>query len=104
MKITRNENKNITRWRQDGKWCERKAYMALYARAREAITGGIYRWGGKLPSKRAMAERYGVSVITVEHAYALLAEEGYVEPRERSGYFIIIKRKMLFPWGTGERK
>lgn len=72
-----------------------KAYMALYARVREAITGGIYRWGGKLPSKRAMAERYGVSVITVEHAYALLAEEGYVEPRERSGYFIIIKRKML---------
>ena len=29
-----------------------KAYMALYARVREAITGGIYRWGGKLPSKR----------------------------------------------------
>ncbi len=27
-----------------------KAYMALYARVREAITGRIYRWGGKLPS------------------------------------------------------
>ena len=76
-----------------------KAYMALYARVREAITGGIYRWGGKLPSKRAMAERYGVSVITVEHAYALLAEEGYVEPRERSGYFIIYKEEDAFPVG-----
>ena len=75
-----------------------KAYMALYARVREAITGGIYRWGGKLPSKRAMAERYGVSVITVEHAYALLAEEGYVEPRERSGYFIIYKEEDAFPF------
>ena len=73
--------------------------MALYARVREAITGGIYRWGGKLPSKRAMAERYGVSVITVEHAYALLAEEGYVEPRERSGYFIIYKEEDAFPVG-----
>ena len=76
-----------------------KAYMALYARVREAITGGIYRWGGKLPSKRAMAERYGVSVITVEHAYALLTEEGYVEPRERSGYFIIYKEEDAFPVG-----
>lgn len=76
-----------------------KAYMALYARVREAITGRIYRWGGKLPSKRAMAERYGVSVITVEHAYALLAEEGYVEPRERSGYFIIYKEEDAFPVG-----
>ena len=76
-----------------------KADMALYARVREAITGGIYRWGGKLPSKRAMAERYGVSVITVEHAYALLAEEGYVEPRERSGYFIIYKEEDAFHVG-----
>lgn len=84
----------------------KKAYMALYARVREAITGGIYRWGHKLPSKRAMAERHGVSVITVEHAYALvLAEEGYVEPRERSGYFIIYKEEDAFsPWGIGERK
>ena len=75
-----------------------KAYMALYARVREAITGRIYRWGGKLPSKRAMAERHGVSVITVEHAYALLAEEGYVEPRERSGYFIIYKEEEIHPF------
>ena len=81
-----------------------KAYMALYARVREAITGRIYRWGGKLPSKRAMAERYGVSVVTVEHAYALLAKKGMANRGNGAATFLFIKRKMLFPWGTGERK
>jgi GntR family transcriptional regulator/MocR family aminotransferase len=30
-----------------------------------------------------------VSTITVEHAYDLLREEGYIESRERSGYFVV---------------
>lgn len=29
--------------------------------------------------------------MTVEHAYALLADEGYIEPIERSGYFVIFR-------------
>lgn len=81
-----------------------KAYMALYARVREAITGGIYRWGGKLPSKRAMAERYGVSVITVEHAMRFLRKKGMSNRGNGAATLSFIKRKMLFPWGTGERK
>lgn len=41
----------------------------------------------KLPSKRALARNLGVSVITVEAAYAQLIAEGYVCAEERRGYF-----------------
>ncbi len=74
-----------------------KAYMQLYTQIREDIIRGIYSYGGKLPSKRALAERTGVSVITVEHAYDLLSEEGYIETRERSGYFVVYKEEDAFP-------
>ena len=64
------------------------AYMQLYTQLREDIVGGIYHLGQRLPSKRMLSEELGVSVITIEHAYAILADEGYVESRERSGYFV----------------
>lgn len=63
-------------------------YMELYLALREQITKGVYRFGGRLPSKRQLAEQRGVSLVTVTHAYDLLTEEGYVEARERSGYFV----------------
>lgn len=69
------------------------AYMALYLSIRDAITSGVYGYGAKLPSKRQTAEAQGVSLITVAHAYDLLVEEGYVEPRERSGYFVVFRER-----------
>lgn len=68
------------------------AYMQLYTQLRTDIVGGVYPFGVKLPSKRLLAEEAGVSVITVEHAYAILCDEGYVESRERSGYFVIYRQ------------
>ena len=67
------------------------AYLQLYQQLREDIVSGAFPCGSKLPSKRILAEETGVSVITVEHAYALLCDEGYVESRERSGYFVIFR-------------
>lgn len=67
------------------------AYLQLYAQLREDIIQGNYLWGHKLPSKRLLAQEVGVSNITVEHAYALLCDEGYAEARQRSGYFVIFR-------------
>lgn len=64
------------------------AYLQLYNLLKEDITAGTYHFGEKLPSKRMTADETGVSVITVEHAMQLLAEEGYIESREKSGYFV----------------
>lgn len=65
------------------------AYRQLYAQLKEALVSGAYPPGSRLPSKRALAAELGISVITVEHALALLADEGWVEPRERSGVYAL---------------
>lgn len=67
------------------------AYLQLYEQLREDITKGILPFGTKLPSKRLLAAETQVSVITIQHAYAILCDEGYTEARQRSGYFVIYK-------------
>ena len=69
------------------------AYLQLYIALREDIVGGVYTFGARLPSKRLLSEETGVSVITVEHAYSILCDEGYAESRERSGYYVIYREK-----------
>lgn len=71
---------------------DKSAYLQLYLQLREDITAGVYKYGAKLPSKRLLSEESGVSVITVEHAYAILCDEGYAEARQRSGYYVIYLR------------
>ena len=63
------------------------AYLQLYMLLRQDIVDGSLPEGSKLPSKRTLAAELGVSVITVEHALALLLDEGYACARPRSGYY-----------------
>ena len=63
------------------------AYMQLYRALRADLVSGALPFGAKLPSKRTLAEELGLSLITVEHAFALLADEGYLETRPRSGTY-----------------
>ena len=67
------------------------AYLQLYTQVRDDIIKGIYPSDSKLPSKRTISTDTGVSTVTVEHAYALLCDEGYAEARERSGYFVTFR-------------
>lgn len=68
---------------------KRPAYLQIYRQIRDDITSGAFEYNSKLPSKRLLADEVGVSTVTVEHAYELLCDEGYIEPRERSGYFVV---------------
>lgn len=70
----------------------RPVYLQLYKQIRDDIIAENYLYNTKLPSKRSLAEETGVSTITVEHAYALLCDEGYVEARERSGFVVIFRK------------
>ena len=67
------------------------AYLQLYTQIRDDITSGVLKAGDRLPSKRTLSAETGVSVITAEHAYAILCDEGYAESRERSGYYVIYR-------------
>ena len=70
----------------------RPYYLQLYRQIRDDVIAENYPYNSKLPSKRCLAEEADVSTITVEHAYALLCEEGYVEARERSGFVVIFRK------------
>ncbi len=82
---------------------KRPVYLQIYKQMKEDIVSGAYSLGNKLPSKRLLANEIGVSTITVEHAYELLCEEGYLEARERSGYIVIFRPTDGFA-ASGEKK
>ena len=69
-------------------------YEALYRHIRSDILDGTLRPGEKLPSKRALAENLEVSKITVEAAYNQLLAEGYIQSREKVGYFVEAVERM----------
>lgn len=74
------------------KTAHKTAYLQLYEQLKTDIVSGVYGYGCKLPSKRILAGETDVSVIPVEQAYALLCDEGYVEARQRRGYFVIYRQ------------
>ena len=83
----------------------KKKYALIYENLRANITDGTIKYGEKLPSKRAAADSFDASVITVEHAYELLESEGYIESRPRRGYFaryvadgILAEKESNFPF------
>ena len=74
----------------------RPVYLQIYKQIRQDIVNGIYPLGAKLPSIRLLADELAVSSVTVDHAYALLCDEGYVESRERSGFVVIFRKDDRF--------
>ena len=81
----------------------RPVYLQIYKQIKEDIINGNYPYNTKLPSKRLLADETETSTITVEHAYLLLCDEGYVESRERSGYFVIFRNSDGFALPSTER-
>ena len=76
---------------------KQKAYVQLYKQLRTDIINSVYKYGDKLPSKRILAEETLTSVITVEHSYAILRDEGYIESKQRSGYFVTYRKNDFVP-------
>ncbi|MBR6966052.1 MAG: PLP-dependent aminotransferase family protein [Clostridia bacterium] len=64
------------------------AYLRLYRELKKQILSGAYSYGERFPSKRAAAGESGLSLITVQHAYEILCDEGWLTARERSGFFV----------------
>lgn len=54
----------------------------------EHIQTGVYKVGEKMPSVRALSKKAQVSIATVNSAYAILEERGWVEAKPKSGYFV----------------
>lgn len=66
----------------------RPLYWQIYAQIRRDITSGALPAREKLPSKRGLAASLGVSVTTVDAAYAQLACEGFIESQPKRGFYV----------------
>lgn len=73
-----------------------KAYLHIYNIIRDSIISGAYPFMSKIPSKRDCAQEHKVSIVTVEHAYELLIQEGYIESRPKSGFVVIYRADDAF--------
>lgn len=60
-------------------------YEQLRRRVIAAIAHGELRPGARLPSVRSLAVDLGVNLHTVNKAYALLRDDGYITMRRGSG-------------------
>lgn len=70
-------------------------YEHLYKCIKTDILQGILHAGEKLPSKRSLAKNLGISVITVENAYAKLISEGYLYSMPKRGFYVTDFRDTL---------
>jgi GntR family transcriptional regulator/MocR family aminotransferase len=66
----------------------RTGYRDIYERIRTSISEGGLNAGDRLPSARVLAAELNVARGTVDTAYALLAGEGFVVSRGRSGTIV----------------
>lgn len=72
-------------------------YLEIYEKIKNKIQRGFLQPKEKLESRRGMAERLNIGINTVENAYAMLMEEGYIESRQRIGYFVANQNLILKP-------
>ncbi len=71
---------------------DRNSPTSLYLQLYESVKNQIIRKelapDSLLPSKRTLAMHLGISVKTVENAYAQLLLEGYIYSEEKKGFFV----------------
>ena len=60
-------------------------YMQIRNQIILGIAGGQLAPGEKLPTIRALADETGINMMTVNKAYQLLKQEGYISADRRSG-------------------
>src|SRR5258708_6296627 len=63
-------------------------YKQLAVRISELIEHGTLRAGERVPSVRKCSEQQSVSIATVMQAYRLLEDQGVIEARPQSGYYV----------------
>lgn len=63
-------------------------YLSLYEKLKNQIIEGQYHSNDKFPSKRQLSEHLSMSHTTIEHAYQLLLDEGFIYSKPRSGYYV----------------
>src|SRR2546422_2993981 len=82
--------------------------LPLYLQVARQIEGqirkGALRIGDRVPSIRGLRRQQGVSVSTVLQAYYWLENQGWIEPRPQSGFYVRVPYAELVPAPESESK
>ncbi|HLQ86463.1 MAG TPA: PLP-dependent aminotransferase family protein [Salinisphaeraceae bacterium] len=70
-------------------------YEQVAQAMRERVAHGVYRVGDRLPSIRELCREFGISVTTAQTAYGRLEDEGLIEARPKSGYYLLPRNRPL---------
>jgi DNA-binding transcriptional regulator YhcF (GntR family) len=63
-------------------------YQQVADRLRQLITEGTLQPGDRLPSVRKLHNQLSVSISTILEAYRVLEDQGWVQARSQSGYYV----------------
>ncbi|MEV4183889.1 winged helix-turn-helix domain-containing protein [Streptosporangium canum] len=66
----------------------RRPYLRIADDIRREMAAGRYAVGEQLPVARELADKYGVAMMTIGNALAVLRDEGLIETRQGSGSFV----------------
>lgn len=72
-------------------------YAQVAARIRDLVDKRTLRPGQRIPSVREYSRQAKVSISTVVQAYRLLEDQGIIEARPKSGYYVRAKPLVLAP-------
>lgn len=79
-------------------------YQQLYNQIKVAISLNEIKNGEKLISKRKLAQYLHISQNTIESAYEQLMAEGYIESKNRRGYFVCYYSDNIHPTPSKSEK
>lgn len=66
-------------------------YVQIANRIKSWISEGTYLPGSKIPSMRELSTKLNVSISTVIQSYQLLEQQGFLEAKPQSGYYVKIR-------------
>lgn len=72
-------------------------YESVAENVKTQLEKGVYRPGDRLSSVRALSRQLGVSISTVIQAYQLLEDQGLIEARPQSGYYVRPQSQLRCP-------
>src|ERR1051325_5249300 len=79
----------------------RHSGLPLYLKVAQQIEGqirkGALQGGDKVPSIRGLKRQQGVSASTVLQAYFWLENQGWIEPRPQSGFYVRVPFAQMLP-------
>src|SRR6516164_10930434 len=72
-------------------------YLKVARQIEQQIRKGALQVGDRVPSIRGLRRQQGVSVSTVLQAYFWLENQGWIEPRPQSGFYVRVPYTDLVP-------